>query len=94
MEKLDVNGFNISKVANLKWDIYDDENVHILDHLDIMFEGTVMSVEKDFILPYLNDEEVSDIRMGRKRKPDGVRVESKDDFLKLLALYIPIESYS
>jgi hypothetical protein len=94
MEELDVKGFNLSKIAQLKWDIYDEENVHILDHLDIMFEGTVVSVEKDFILPYLKDEEISDIRMGRKRMPDGIKVETKDDFLKLLALHIPIESYS
>lgn len=89
-----VNDLHLNKLSDLEWDIYADENKHLLDLMEFSeIEGTVFAINKEAIIPYLNNSDVKDIRMGRAKFPKRIKVESQDDFLKFIALYIPLSEY-
>ncbi len=94
MDVLDIEGFNLAQIAKLKWDINAEENSSILEGLEVMFEGTVISADRNMLIPALKDDVVQDIRMGRKKMPKDFKIENQEDFLKFLALHVPLSAYA
>ena len=75
-----------------EFDIYAEGNEHVLENLLITFDGTIMGVKSAAVLPHLINEEVHNIRIGAAPFPRKFKIENEDDFYKLLALYVPLES--
>jgi hypothetical protein len=86
--------FHLNQIEKLDWDINADENKDILESLECSFEGTVLAVKTASILSALQDEEINDMRMGRKKWPKKVKLTSREEFFQLLALHVPLSEYS
>lgn len=59
------------------------------DKSNLMFsiEGGIQAVKTQAIKPYLDDQEIKNIRLGYAKRPKTMKVDSMDGLLKLLALY-------
>lgn len=59
------------------------------DKASLMFsiEGGIQAVKTKVIKPYLDDQEIKNIRLGYAKRPKTMKVDSMEGLLKLLALY-------
>lgn len=86
------SGLNIQKFErNSKFDLNEHED--LLNGLDIFPTGEICGVRKDLIKDILEEPEISEIRNGLKFAPKDMKVESPEDFLRVVAIYIDIEEY-
>jgi hypothetical protein len=76
-----------------EFDIFAEENAHVLENLLVTVDGTICGVKSAVVLPHLQDPEVRKIRMGAAPSPRSVKIENADDLYKLLALYVPLSVY-
>lgn len=71
-------------------DLEAEENLDIMDNLILSIDDTVMAVKTAAIATHLADKEIKLMRMGWKKMPERIEVNSKDDFYKILTLHVPI----
>lgn len=59
------------------------------DKSNLLFslEGAIQGVKTQIIKPYLEDQEIKNIRLGYAKRPKTIKVDSMDSLLKLLAIY-------
>ena len=76
-----------------EFDIFAEENAHVLENLLVTVDGTICGVKTAVVMPYLEDPEIRKIRMGVSPMPKRVKIENEDDLYKLLSLYVPLGTY-
>ncbi len=76
-----------------EFDIFAEENAHVLENLLVTVDGSICGVKTDAVMPHLKDPEIRKIRLGVAPMPKTIKIENEDDLYKLLALYVPLDSY-
>lgn len=79
----------------LKFDLDAEENKHLLDHLKIFPDGTIISCDRDFLSKYIDDKDFG-LQMTKaipwkERKIN--KIENEDDFIYILACCTDPEDY-
>ena len=67
-----------------------EENNHLLEKLLISFDGSIMAVDRSCVESHYSDQEVDLMKLGYKPFPEKMKVETSDDFLKMISLYITL----
>ncbi len=73
-----------------EFDLDKEENKDVLDCLNITYDGTIVSVKESAVEQYLRDKDIYRIRIGYEKMPTKVKIESKEDFFKLIAMLVPV----
>lgn len=84
---------HVDKFSNEEFKILSEENSHILDDIEVSFDGTILAVKKEKVLPALKDKDISRMRLGFKKMPRNFEIKTEDDFYNFLALHISLEDY-
>tara|TARA_R110002074_G_scaffold267207_2_gene439469 strand:+ start:97 stop:459 length:363 start_codon:yes stop_codon:yes gene_type:complete len=63
----------------------------IEENLIIFPDGTIFGVRKTMVDSYFKDEDVQDVRWGRRQLPKRLVMENADDLYKLLAAVVPLD---
>ena len=58
--------------------------------LYLSIDGSIMGADAALIRPYIHDPDVRAIRVGTKRMPKNYKITNKDEFYKLLAIFVPL----
>lgn len=70
------------------------EDKDVMENLKISIGvGTILAVNKDTIIPYLEDPEIRKIRIGVKIMPKNFALATAADFWRIVALCIPLTEY-
>ncbi len=72
------------------FDLDKEENKEVLECLNVTYDGTIVSVKESAVSEYLRDKEIYRIRIGYEKMPTKVKITTKEDFLKLIAMLVPI----
>jgi hypothetical protein len=76
-----------------EFDIFAEENAHVLENLLVTIDGTICGVKTAVVMPHLENPEIRKMRIGSVPIPRVVKIENEDDLYKLLALYVPLDTY-
>lgn len=74
-----------------EFDLEAEERVHILEQLAISLDGAILGVQRKKVEPFFEDPDVRKSRYGVIPMPEHVKLETEDDFFKLLAFLIPLD---
>lgn len=70
------------------------EHSEVLENLRVSkANGEILAVDRDKVLPFLEQDDVRKIRYGLKKMPKAFTLNNEDDFWKIVALCIPLEEY-
>jgi len=61
------------------------------ENLYIMPDGSILGIRKTVADRWLDDEDVSAVRWGRKKLPKELEIAAPDDLYKLLAAVVPLD---
>jgi hypothetical protein len=92
-EEVFIEGAIHSNKITPGFDIFDEENKHVLENLIMTIEGSIIGVKSAVVLPHLQDPEVRKMRVGAVKMPSKFKVENEDDLYRLLALMVPLDEY-
>jgi hypothetical protein len=67
-----------------------EENPAILDSLLISFDGSIMAVDRGCVENHYSNQEVDMMKLGYKPFPENMKVETSDDFFKMISLYVTL----
>lgn len=76
---------NTFKKLKLDW-----QTPAILDTLKMSFDGSIVAVLTSAVTKYLEDPQITSIRMGFSKLENMVKIETEDDFYKYLAYHVEI----
>lgn len=82
---------NVNKIDNYKFKL--SEHPDLEEAIVVLPNGDIIEIRKDLIVPYLESHEISMYREGRKKIPRIMKLENKEDFLKIIAINISLEEY-
>lgn len=81
---------HLNRFAN-DFDLETEERCHILDHLSISLDGAIMGVQRHKVEPFFEEPEVRKIRYGVIKMPQKAKLETEEDFFRLMAILVPLE---
>ena len=61
------------------------------ENLFIMPDGSILGINKTIADRWIDDEDVSAVRWGRKKLPNELEISQPDDLYKLLSAFIPLD---
>lgn len=61
-----------------------------IDSLKISFDGSIVAVRSELVMPFYEKNDVELVRAGYKKPPDNLKVETEDDLYSLLSYYISV----
>ena len=67
-----------------------EDNATILDSLLISFDGSIMAVDRGCVESHYSNQEVDMMKLGYKPFPEKMKVETSDDFFKMISLYVTL----
>jgi hypothetical protein len=76
-----------------EFDIFAEENAHVLENLLVTIDGTICGVKTAVVISHLQDPNIRNIRLGSAPMPKTIKIENENDLYKLLALYVPLDTY-
>lgn len=82
---------HMNRVQKLLDNLSDDDREHILENIVTSIDDTIMAVRTTAIEDHLKDRDLRLMRMGWKKVPEEMPVETKEDFYKILTLHVTIE---
>ena len=74
-----------------EFDLKSEDKKHILEFLSISFDGSIVAVKADKVKHFFIEPDIKKIRYGFKARPKSHKMETEEDFYRMLAILIPLE---
>ena len=67
-----------------------EENESVMDSIMLSFDGSIMAVERECVEAHYSNQEVDMMKLGYKPFPEKFKIETSDDFFKMISLYVTL----